>query len=164
MKTKIDICLAVKTVTRKFTAVAALLVIAAAAPSAYAQSNIAVWGDNRAGVVSHAPSGAFTAVAAGGDWQVGGHCVAIRPDGTLVSWGNNSDGQVSGTPAGTFSAVAASEAMAASPWLALSADTSVSKRRIWMVQVSLSSSHIMRARSTLKPCGLPSGPAKLNGG
>ena len=57
------------------------------------------------------------------------------------------------------SGVAAIEAMAASPWLALSAGIKVSKRRIWMVQGSLSSSHSRRARSILKPCGLPSGPA-----
>jgi len=63
-----------------------------------------------------------------------------------------------------ISTVAASEAITASPWLPLSAGMSVSKRRIWMVQASLSSSHSMRARSMLKPCGLPSGPAKLKGG
>src|SRR5262249_3605267 len=39
----------------------------------------------------------------------------------------------------------------------------VSKRRIWMVQASLSSSHSMRARSMLKPCGLPSVPSKIEG-
>src|SRR5437762_3485367 len=37
-------------------------------------------------------------------------------------------------------------------------------RVIWMVQVTLISSHSARARSTLKPAGLPSGPVKLNGG
>jgi hypothetical protein len=63
-----------------------------------------------------------------------------------------------------MSEVAAIEAITASPWLALSAGIRVSKRRIWMVQASLISSHIARPRSTLKPCGWPSGPAKLNGG
>src|ERR1043166_10018304 len=33
-----------------------------------------------------------------------------------------------------------------------------------MVQVTFSCSQIMRARSTLKPAGLPSGPGKSNGG
>ena len=60
--------------------------------------------------------------------------------------------------------VTASEAMMASPRLLVMASTSVSKRRIWTVQVTLISSQIIRARSTLKPAGLPSGPVKLKGG
>ena len=52
----------------------------------------------------------------------------------------------------------------ASPRLEVMASISVSKRRIWMVQVTLISSHSERARSTLKPAGLPSAPVKLNGG
>ena len=52
----------------------------------------------------------------------------------------------------------------ASPRLLVIASTSVSNRRIWIVQVTLISSHSARARSTLKPAGLPSGPVKLNGG
>jgi hypothetical protein len=57
------------------------------------------------------------------------------------------------------SAVEAIDAITASPRLSLSASSSVSKRRAWMVQVALISSHNSRARSTLKPAGLPSGPA-----
>ena len=52
----------------------------------------------------------------------------------------------------------------ASPRLLVMASTSVSNRRIWMVQATLISSHSARARSTLKPAGLPSAPVKLNGG
>jgi hypothetical protein len=56
------------------------------------------------------------------------------------------------------------EAMMASPRLLAMASSNVSKRRIWTVQVTLISSHSERARSTLKPAGLPSAPVKLNGG
>ena len=52
----------------------------------------------------------------------------------------------------------------ASPRLLVMASTSVSNRRIWTVQEILISSHSARARSTLKPAGLPSAPVKLNGG
>jgi hypothetical protein len=55
--------------------------------------------------------------------------------------------------------VGAIEAITASPRLSASASSSVSKRRAWMVQVTLISSQSSRARSTLKPAGLPSGPA-----
>src|ERR1700761_6630520 len=54
--------------------------------------------------------------------------------------------------------------MMASPRFEEIASSSVSNRRIWTVQVTLISSQIIRARSTLKPAGLPSGPVKLNGG
>src|SRR5258705_3833057 len=54
--------------------------------------------------------------------------------------------------------------MMASPRLLAIASSSVSNRRIWIVQVTLISSQSCRARSTLKPAGLPSGPVKLNGG
>jgi len=37
--------------------------------------------------------------------------------------------------------------------------TNVSNRRICTVQATLISSQISRARSTLKPAGVPSGPA-----
>jgi hypothetical protein len=50
------------------------------------------------------------------------------------------------------------EAMMASPRFEDSASSSVSKRRIWTVQVTLISSQSARARSTLKPAGLPSAP------
>src|SRR6266446_5865655 len=56
------------------------------------------------------------------------------------------------------------DAIAASPRLASSESNSVSKRRIWTVQVTFNSSQTIRASSTLNPAGLPSGPAKLNGG
>jgi hypothetical protein len=36
----------------------------------------------------------------------------------------------------------------------------VSKRRVWIVQLIASSSQAARAISTVKPVGLPSGPAK----
>src|SRR5687768_14092013 len=44
------------------------------------------WGDNGIGQVSATPAGDFIAASAGG-----GHSVAIRSDGTLVSWGYNAD-------------------------------------------------------------------------
>ena len=51
------------------------------------------------------------------------------------------------------------EAITASPLLVFKDAISVSKRRICTVQATLISSQIMRARSTLKPAGAPSGPA-----
>ena len=49
----------------------------------------------------------------------------------------------------------------ASPRLLVIASTSVSNRRIWIVQDTLISSQSARARSTLKPASVPSGSAKL---
>ena len=56
------------------------------------------------------------------------------------------------------SAVGAIEAITASPRLSLSASSNVPNGRAWMVQLILISSQISRARSTLKPAGLPSVP------
>src|SRR3954467_11711972 len=54
--------------------------------------------------------------------------------------------------------------MMASTRLLVMASTSVSNRRIWTVQEILISWQSARARSPLKPAGLPSAPGKLNGG
>jgi hypothetical protein len=58
-----------------------------------------------------------------------------------------------------MSGVTAIEAITASPRFSASAVMRVSNRRIWTVHWTFSSSQISRARSTLNPIGLPSGPA-----
>jgi len=57
------------------------------------------------------------------------------------------------------SQIAAIDAITASPSFLFKASINVSKRRICTVQATFISSQTMRARSTLKPAGLPSGPA-----
>ncbi|HSI71847.1 MAG TPA: hypothetical protein VK934_01610 [Fimbriimonas sp.] len=69
--------------------------------TAQAQS-LSIWGNDWYGQLSSIPSGPFTSMSFGY-----GHCVALRPDGTIVSWGLDYVGEVSNTPSGTFTAVAA---------------------------------------------------------
>ncbi len=68
-----------------------------------ADGSVRCWGTDRFGQVSQAPSGRFSAVAAG--W---GHACALRAsDGSVRCWGFDGRGQVSQAPSGGFSAVAA---------------------------------------------------------
>ncbi len=80
--------------------------------------SLAVWGDDKAGQVAHAPTGTgFTAVDGGLLFAV-----ALKSDGSIVAWGDDSKGQVSGAPkTGGFTALAAGDYHA----LALRADGSL---------------------------------------
>jgi hypothetical protein len=58
---------------------------------------VVVWGDNSGGQLRVPPSASnAVAIAAGRD-----HCLALRPDGTILGWGSNSFGQVTIPPEAT---------------------------------------------------------------
>ena len=75
--------------------------VGAASQVALADAEIVAWGYNGSGQ-TNAPTGAFRAVAVGGNFFTG-YSLGVRADGSIAHWGS---GVASGLPAGTFIDVA----------------------------------------------------------